>query len=165
MISRRSDTSFLRAAAVLGEAAVAPNEDGTISVDGLTASNGLPKRFQEVGPMRFRDVDGQDTLIFKPDANGVMQLILPYPFMVFKRVGISENAKILLPVLVISLGLMVLTLLLTPVAWFVRRHFDRKLDLTPLEGLLRRGIWLVFVLDLLCVIGLTGLAHVRVLSY
>ena len=169
MISRRSDTSFLRAAAVLGEAAVAPNEDGTISVDGLTASNGLPKRFQEVGPMRFRDVDGQDTLIFKPDANGVMQLILPYPFMVFKRVGISENAKILLPVLVISLGLMVLTLLLTPVAWFVRRHFDRKLDLTPLEGLLRRGIWLVFVLDLLCVIGLTGLltygfSHIEMFS-
>jgi hypothetical protein len=62
-----------------------------------------------------------------------------------------------LPVLGLSLGIMALTLLLTPIAWFVRRHFDRKLDLTPLEGLLRRGIWVVFVLDLACVIGLTGL--------
>ncbi len=157
MISRRSETSFARAAAILGEAQVVANEDGTITVAALTEPSGQPKKWQEVAPMTFRDVNGQDKLIFKPDANGAMQMILPYPFMVFKRVGFLENSSVLLPVLVISLVIMGLTLLLTPVAWLVRRHFDRKLELTPLEHLLRLGIWIVFVLDLVCVIGLTGL--------
>ena len=169
MISRRSDTSFFRAAAILGEATVVPNEDGTISVAALTDPSGQPIKFQEVAPMRFQDVNGEDTLIFKPDAEGAMQMILPYPFMVFKRVGISENSRILLPVLGLSLGIMALTLLLAPVAWLVRRHYERKLDLTQLERLLRRSIWIVFLLDLICVIGLTslityGLTHIEVFS-
>ena len=157
MISRRSDTSFIRAASVIGEATVAVNQDGTISIASLTDPDGLPKKWQEVAPMTFRDVNGQDTLIFKPDANGTMQAILPFPFMVYKRVGFWENWSVLMPVLVISLAIMMLTLLLTPVAWGVRRHFGQKLDLTARENWLRRGTWIVFALDLICVIGLTSL--------
>ena len=166
MVSRRSDTSFLRVASVLGEAKVGANEDNTISVDALTEPSGQPKRWQEVAPMTWRDVNGQDVLVFKPDANGAMQLIVPYPFMVFKRVGLWENAGLLLPVLSLSLLVMALTLLLTPVAWIVRRHYGQKLDLTPMESRLRWGTWIVFALDLICVIGLTslvmyGLTHIE----
>ena len=169
MVSRRSETSFIRAASILGEATVAPNEDGTISVSALTEPNGLPKRWQEVAPMTFRDVNGKDSLIFKPDADGNMQLIFPYPFMVFKRVGLWENAKILLPVLGISVGIMLLTLLLTPVAWLVRRHYGQTLDLTTSEKWLRRGIWIVFGLILVSLAGMVGLlqyalSHIEMLG-
>ncbi|MGD9561653.1 MAG: serine hydrolase domain-containing protein [Pyrinomonadaceae bacterium] len=157
MVSRRSETSFLRAAAVLGEVAVSVNEDGTISAAGLTDPNGLPKRWQEVAPMQFRDVRGQDTLIFKPDAEGRMQMIMHYPFMVFKRVGLFENSSILLPVLAVSLGIMLLTLVLTPIAWLVRRHYGTRLELGRLDGWLRRGIWIVFGLNLIFIGGLVGL--------
>lgn len=157
MVSRRAETSFLRVATILSGMTVAANEDDTISVSGLTDPNGLPTRWREVAPMQFRDVDGQDTLIFKPDGEGRMQMIHPYPFMVFKRVGLLENSAILLPVLGVSLGIMLLTLLLTPVAWLVRRHYGAKLEIEPLRGWLRRGVWLVFILDLVFVAGLTGL--------
>ncbi|MGB7070471.1 MAG: serine hydrolase domain-containing protein [Pyrinomonadaceae bacterium] len=156
-LSRRSEGSFLKAASLLGEATVAANEDGTISIAMLTEPDGIPIRWQEVAPMTFRDVNGQNTLIFKPDANGNMQIVLPYPFMVFQRVGFWENSSILMPVLVISLLIMLLTLLLTPVAWLVRRHFGQKLELTPMEWWLRLGTWIVFFLDLVFVAALAGL--------
>jgi len=169
MISRRSEKSFIRAASVLGEATVSVNEDGTVSVTGLNEANGEPKKWQEIAPTIYRDVNGQDKLVFKPDADGAMQVILPYPFMVYKRIGFFENSKVIMPVLVVSLLIMALTLLLTPVAWLARRHFGQKLDLTPKERWLRWGTWLVFILDLVCLIGLTSLItyaldHIEMLS-
>jgi CubicO group peptidase (beta-lactamase class C family) len=169
MVSRRSDTSFIRAASVLGEAKVAAAEDGKIIVDALTEPTGEPKKWQEVAPMTFQDVNGQDKLVFKPDYNGAMQMILPFPFMVFKRVGFWENSSLILPVLGLSLGIMALTLLLTPVAWLVRRHYGRKLELNTTERLLRWGTWVVFALDLICIVGLTSLItyalnHIEMLS-
>lgn len=98
-----------------------------------------------------------------------MQMVVPFPFMVFKRVGLWENSSIILPVLGLSLGIMGLTLLLIPVAWLVRRRYGQKLEPTSKEQLLRRGTWIVFALDLICVIGLTGLityafSHIEMLG-
>ena len=157
MISRRSETSFFKTASLVGESTVSPNEDGTITVSGLTDPDGQTKKWQEIAPMTFRDTNGQDVLVFKPDANGNMQLVLPYPFMVFQKVGLWENSKILTPVLIISLLIMLLTLVLTLVAFFVRRHYGQKLELTPTANWLRRGVWVVFALILIFVIALIGL--------
>lgn len=154
MVSRRPEGSFLRSIALLGEATVYPNEDGTVSVDALTDPNGKPKRWREVAPMTFRDVNGQDVLVFKPDQDGRMQLIVPYPFMVFHRVGVMENGKILLPVVGISLLIMLLTLVLWPISWFVRRHYGHKLELTAMDWKLRLGERLVFAFNLIFIIGL-----------
>lgn len=168
-LSRKSESSFLKAASVLGQFTVTPVGDGDIEVPQLPGVNGKPKRFQGVGPMTFLERDGQDKLIFKPDQNGQMQMILPYPFFVGQRVGKLENGKLLLTVLGISLGLMLVTLILWPVAWFVRRHYDRRLELSPPEMLLRILVRVVFVLDLVFIaalFGLTmyGLTHLEIFS-
>jgi CubicO group peptidase (beta-lactamase class C family) len=164
--SRRSDTSFFNMASLLGEATVVPNEDSTITVSAFTNPSGVPKKWERIAPMLFREVGGQDKLKFKPDANGNMMILLDYPFMTLGRVGIARNAKLMLPVLVISLIIMALTLILMPVAWFVRRQFGQKLDVPALAGWLRRGVWIAFALDLICVIGLGvlltyGLSHIE----
>lgn len=169
IISRRSESSFLKVASILGEATVTPREDGTIQVAGLNDTNGQPKTWREVAPMKFREVNGQDVLVFKPDANGVMQIILPYPFMIFQRVGIGENSGILLPVLIISLLIMVFSLIFSPIAWIVRRHYGQKLELSRLEKLLRFGVWITFALDLIFVIALVSfvtyaLSHIELLG-
>ncbi|MBA3692559.1 MAG: serine hydrolase [Acidobacteria bacterium] len=156
MISRRFESSLFKLLAVLGEASVSANEDGTIAVDALTEPNGKPKRWREVAPLTFRDVRGQDSLIFKPDQNGRMQLIVPYPFMVFQRVGFRENGKILLPVLGLSLFIMLLTLVLWFVAWLVRRHYGSKLELTTWEWRLRLAVRIVFALNLIFIAALLG---------
>lgn len=170
ILSRRAENSFLRVASVLSQAAVAPNADDTISVGLLTGANGAPVKWKAVGPGKFRDVDGQDMLIFKPDHDGRMQMIIgKYPFMVGQKVGVFENSGILLPVLGVSLGIMLLTLILAPIAWIVRRRYGQKLELAPTGKWLRRGVWIVFALDLIFVaslVGLTmyGLSHIEVFS-
>jgi CubicO group peptidase (beta-lactamase class C family) len=168
-LSRRSDTSFLKTASLLGQFTVSPVGDGDIEVPQLTGPNGKPKHWQAVGPMTFVERGGQDKLIFKPDQNGHMQMILPYPFFVGQRVGTLQNGKLLLTVLGISVGLMLLTLILWPVGWFVRRHYGHKLELTSRERLLRILVRIVFALDLIFIaalFGLTmyGLTHLEIFS-
>jgi CubicO group peptidase (beta-lactamase class C family) len=147
MSSRRSD-SLLKLVALGTQATVSANEDNTVSVSNMIDANGKPKRWREVAPMTFRDINGQDSLIFKPDRNGRMQLIWPYPSVVYQRVGLWENSRILLPVAGLSLLTMLLTLLLGFVAWLVRRHYEQPLKLTPLEWRLHWAVRIVFALNL-----------------
>ncbi|MFY9555663.1 MAG: serine hydrolase domain-containing protein [Blastocatellia bacterium] len=169
MLSRRSDASFLKSTTLIGELTVSPAEGGTIEVAQLTGPNGKPKRWREVAPMTFLEENGQDKLVFKPDQNGRMQMILPYPFFVGQRVGIFENNKILLPVIGVSLFVMLLTLVLWPVAWFVRRHYGHKLEQTRGERRLRLAVRLVFSVDLVFIVAMIGLVvygltHLEVFS-
>jgi CubicO group peptidase (beta-lactamase class C family) len=157
ILSRRSQTSFLKTASVLGEFTVSPTAEGMIVVAELLQPNGQPKKWQEVAPKVFQEEHGQDKLIFKPDQSGRMQLILPYPFFLGQRVGVLENKKILLPVLGGSLLVMLLTLLLWPIAWLVRRHYGHKLELSKTDLLMRIGVRIVLALDLIFVAALTGL--------
>jgi CubicO group peptidase (beta-lactamase class C family) len=158
IVSRRSE-SLLKSLALLAEATVSANEDDTISVSLLglvNDANGKPKRWREVAPMTFRDINGQDSVIFKPDQNGRMQIILPFPIMVFQRVGLWENSRILLPVAGISLLTMLLTLPLGFVAELVRRHYRQQLKLTALERRLRWAVRIVFALNLFFIVTLFG---------
>nr|MBA2702680.1 sce7726 family protein [Blastocatellia bacterium] len=59
-------------------------------------SSVLDKVTLVVGRRHEHDVNGQDTLIFKPDRNGQMQMIISFPFMIFQRVGLWQNNRILL---------------------------------------------------------------------
>jgi CubicO group peptidase (beta-lactamase class C family) len=168
-LSRRSDSSFFRLASLLGELTVSPTNDGDIEVSLLTGPSGKPKRWQAVSATTFIERDGQDKLIFKPDQNGQLQMILPFPFFVGQPVSKLHSGKLLLPVLVISLFVMLLTLILWPITWFVRRHFGSKLDLTPGERLLRLGVRIVFLLDLIFIASLLGLltyglSHLEIFS-
>lgn len=169
ILSRRSENSFLKAASLVSQFTVSPEGEGDIVTPQLTGANGQPKRWQAIGPMTFRERDGQDKLVFKPDESGRMQMVLPYPFFVGQRAGMFQNGKVLLVVLGVSLFLMLLTLILWPVGWFVRRHYGHKLQLTGTERLLRFLVRIVFALDLIFVaslIGLTmyGLTHLEVFS-
>ena len=53
---------------------------------------------------------------------------------------------------------MLLTLILWIVSWFVRRHYEHKLELTGLDWWLRIGVRLVFAIDLIFVAALVYLA-------
>jgi hypothetical protein len=58
MLSRRSETSFLKALTLIGQFSVSPVEDGAIEVAQLTGANGKPKRWREVAPMTFLEESG-----------------------------------------------------------------------------------------------------------
>jgi hypothetical protein len=156
-LSRRSESSFLRTITLLSQFTVAPVGEGEIEVAQLTGPNGKPKRWQGIGPMTFIEKGGQDKLVFKPDQNGQMQMVLPYPFFIGQRVGTFQNGKLLLTVMAVSLIIMLLTLVLWPISWIVRKCFGRKLELTGRERLLRIGVRLAFALDIIFIAGLVGL--------
>ena len=91
-----------------------------------------------------------------------------YPVFVGERQARCQNGKLLLTVLGISLGLMLLTLILWPVAWGVQ-HYGGTLELTSTERLLRVLVRIVFILDLIFIaalFGLTmyGLNHLEIFS-
>ena len=169
ILSRRAETSFMKAAFLVNQFTVSPEGEGDIVTPQLTGANGKPKRWQAIGPMTFRERDGQDKLIFKPDESGRMQMVLPYPFFLGQRTSTFQNAKVLLVVLGVSLGLMLITLILWPVGWFVRRHYGHKLELTRTEALLRILVRIVFALNLIFIVALIGLilyglTHLEVFS-
>jgi CubicO group peptidase (beta-lactamase class C family) len=158
LLSLQFQSSPLRSLSYLSEFDVAPTEDGMIEVGQLIDPNGKPARWREVAPMTFRKVNGQDTLIFKPDQSGRMQMIVSmFPFYVFHRVGFWHSKTMLLAVVVISLLIMLLTVVLWPIGWIVRRYYGYRLDLTGVEGLLRWGVRIVFLLDLIFAIGLAAI--------
>jgi hypothetical protein len=76
---------------------------------------------------------------------------------IFQRVGLGQDRKVLLPVVIVSLSLMALTLLVWPVAALVRRHYGRKLELTPQQRRLRLAVKIVVALDILFVVSLVGI--------
>jgi CubicO group peptidase (beta-lactamase class C family) len=157
MVSRRSGGSMFKMLSILGEVSVSANKDDTVSVSAFNEPNGKPKKFVEVAPMKFRDVNGQDTLIFKKDGSGQMQMIIDYPFMVFTQVGLWQNAVVMLPVLGGSLLIMLLTLILWFVSWLVRRHYGQKLELTRQEWWLRLLVRIGFALNLIFAVALLSL--------
>ncbi len=156
-ISRRPQDSLFRSLVLFGEATVSPADDGSIVVSSMLGPNGKPKKWEAIGPKKFRETGGQDILIFKPDSSGQMQLIMQYPFMIYQRVGLWENSKLMIPVLGVSLVLMLLTLVLWPVAWLIRRHYGRKLELTRMEWWLRILTRLVFAANIVFISALVGL--------
>ena len=147
--SRRSESSFFALLTLLGEAKVTANADGTISVDEFKGPNGQPKKYEEIGPLFFREVHGQDHVAFKKDANGQWQFQIDWPIFIFQKVGLLESKAFNLTELVFGLCVVVLTILLWPVAAIVRKHYGKTLDYTATEKKSRRTARLVSVLFIL----------------
>jgi CubicO group peptidase (beta-lactamase class C family) len=152
IVSRRADTTVMKVFNVLGQAKVFPNDDGTISVSDLKDLNGEPKKFKEIGPLLFRESNGQDKIGFKRDDSGRWVLVIDYPFMVFQKSPWNVNSALNLPIIIASMVIMALALLLWPVAALTRRHYGQKLTLTPRDKKLR------LLVKIACALGLIFLA-------
>jgi CubicO group peptidase (beta-lactamase class C family) len=149
LLTRRSETTILSIGMMLNQVKVIPNADHTISVGQMKDLNGVPKRFQEISPLLFREVGGQDLLAFKRDDSGRMILINDRPIAVGQRVAWHQASGFNLFILVGSLATCLLTLMLWPIAHFTRRHYGRALELSPVLWKLRTGSRLACALDLL----------------
>ena len=153
IISRRSQTTILKALTVLGESKVSSNPDSTISLEDLKDLNGQPKKLEEIGPLMFRAVHDQDRVAFKRDESGRLALVTDFPVFVFQRSPWNENSSFNLPLIVSAMVVLLLTLLFWPVAALIRRHYRQPLNLTPQQRRLRLMVRLACLFDLLFVCG------------
>lgn len=130
ILSRRSEGALFRLPYLLLESNVVPGKDATIQIPDLKGLNGKPKKWQEIRPFVFQEVDGQDLLIFKKkeNANGY-RAIIPYPFFVYDTAPWYASSKFVISVLVFTIGIFLLTLLLWPIAAIIRRYYGARLEL------------------------------------
>ena len=146
IVSRRADTTIMKVLNVVGEAKVSGNDDGTLSVSDLKDSSGVPKKFREIAPLLFREVNGQDKLGFKRDETGNFVEAIDFPFMVFQKASLNQNSAFQIPMIITALVLAVLTIILWPVMAIVRRHYGQRLELTPQTRRLRLLVRLTCVM-------------------
>ena len=166
--SRRPWESLLKILNVAGQAQVSVNPDGTISVSDLKDLNGKPKKLSEIGPLLFRDVNGQDHAAFV-QAGGYQVLSFDFPPIVLLKAPWYLNSGLQLFLLFGSLAVFLLALIFWPVTAILRRHYNHPLDLNARERKLRAWARIVCLLNLVFVLGfvaffIAGLKDIGIFS-
>jgi CubicO group peptidase (beta-lactamase class C family) len=151
--SRRGEATFLRITELLGQLKVFFNSDGTMSIDPLKGTNGELKRYEEIAPLLYREVNGQDLIGFHKNSNGLMEFSIDYPFFVFERASLTDNKLFNLLIFGLSLSFIALAVLFWPIGAAIRWHYGTKLNLTAPEKRLRLAVRIVCILDLVFVVG------------
>ncbi|HEX3233923.1 MAG TPA: serine hydrolase [Gemmatimonadales bacterium] len=160
--SRRAQSSFLSILGLIGDAKVTTNDDSTISLAGLDGLNGQPKKWREVSPFIWREVDGKNWLAAKVEGGKVAMLSGDEisPFMMFLPSPWWRSSVWLLPLLEVSLAALLLTLLLWPTTALVRRHYRTAFPLEGVQASAYRWIRLAVAATLLTLLGWFGLFSV-----
>ncbi len=149
--SRRND-SALRPLYLLGQASVVAKPDNTIVVSPWTNYAGKPLSWREVGPLTYREVNGDAHLKFVTDANGKIDYWatdIEVPVFVFQRVSAARSMGTVSLGASLSFLLLIVALLSWGVGGWVRRHYRRPLvlDASQLRSRLlsRLGVLALFV--------------------
>jgi len=153
--SRRKD-SAMRMVFMLGQSQVTANPDGTINVDALKNLADVQKKWREVGPLVYREVNGQAHLKFITDANGNVSFWTTdefIPVFIFQKTSGLEQLSMLKYVGGAFLAILAATLLIWIVGVLVRRHYAHPLVLEPLGARLRLASRLGVVVYLAMVVG------------
>jgi hypothetical protein len=148
LTTRRSESSFLRVGAVEENVKVTPDENGTIKVEPFKDFNGQIKKWQEIAPLVYRSVNGQDLLAFVRDAQGNMLLAPNFPAAAEQRVSLAQSADFSQALIVGVLVILGLTLVCWPVAAMIRGHYNQRLDLDPSYMRLRPWVRVVCAVDI-----------------
>ena len=90
LTTRRSESSFLKVGAVEENIRVTPDENGTIKAEPIKDFNGQIKKWQEIAPLVYRSVNGQDLLAFVHDEHGNMILAPNFPAAAEQRISLMQ---------------------------------------------------------------------------
>jgi hypothetical protein len=153
ILSRRPVTNLLSFTAFLENPTVTAANDGTITVDILKGLNQVPQTWVEIGPLLYREKDGQDLVGFTRDSEGRLVLSTTFPAEVGVKASLAENKiwneGLLGFIAIVCVG----ALLAWPIGAWIRGHYGRPLELSREQLRLRLAIRAVAALDvafLLC---------------
>jgi CubicO group peptidase (beta-lactamase class C family) len=159
--SRRSESTFFKIPAILGQFAVSSDEKGILTLEGNKNLRGSLKRWREIGPLLYHEVDGPDLIAFHRNESGAVTELLASPVTLEQRVTGFANKKLLLPLIGGSLALLLATVVLWPIAALIRKRYARPLPLPPRDRFLFRLSRIVCLLELIF-LALVGLPLSRV---
>jgi hypothetical protein len=156
-ISRRAETSLLKAFTALSQATVSARDDGTIEVSILTGPNGQLRRFEPIGDGIFREVNGQDRIAFLRDATGRITMAPWFSgVQILQRVEPSESSLTVLGILGTASLILLLNLILWPVAALIRWRYYTGLEWRTPAHLLRAGTMAASAALLTMIFGIAG---------
>src|ERR1051326_5270875 len=152
--TRRGETTFLKLVALLDQFRVSSDKDGILTVEGSKNQSGELKKWQEVAPLVYNEVNGSERIAFRSDASGKVNEMLPFP-AVYEGQRLSWYASKTFVGVVIggSLLLAVLTALFRPVAVLVRKRYQRPLFTAKTDRILYFLSRIVCLGELLLILG------------
>ena len=144
--NRRADSSFFRLLSMLGSAKVTMDKDGILSVSAFKTAGGAVKKWREVGPYYWQEVNGDSRMaarIVNGRMLGFVSDDLP-PVLLFQRAPAWANPW---PLYLSSLYILLFTLLWPITMWAralrravrARRHACQGLPAHPLRRPVRRA--------------------------
>ena len=126
--TRRSETTFLRFVALMDQFNVKSDKDGILTVEDNKNQRGESKKWKEIAPLVYSEVDGSERIAFRRDSSSTVTEMLPFPSIYEgQRVPFYNDKRLINPVVGGNLLLVLLTVLLWPVAVFIRRKYQRPL--------------------------------------
>jgi CubicO group peptidase (beta-lactamase class C family) len=139
--SRAGGFNWFRAIALIGQTTVAVDKDNNLVASSITDPSGTPRKWREVGPWLWQEVNGSDFLQAIPNGKGGVKMfsITPYaPIIEFVPAPASLNAGWILPVAGIALLVLLIAAIGWPVVRVVRWRYGYKSDLAGRPLLLHR---------------------------
>jgi CubicO group peptidase (beta-lactamase class C family) len=126
--TRRGETTFQKILALLSQFRVGSDKDGVLRIEGEKNQGGELKKWKEIAPLVYSEIDNLEKIAFRRDASGTVREMLPFP-AIFEGQRVPWYASKTSIDLVIggNLVLALLTVLLWPVAVLVRRKYERPL--------------------------------------
>jgi hypothetical protein len=149
---------------------VSSDKEGVLQIEGMKNQSGELKRWSEMAPLVYREIDGLERIGFRRDASGAVGEMLPFPAIYEGQRVPWYASKIFIGLLIGgSLLLALLTVLLWPVAVIIRKRYQRPLFNTKIDRVLyflSRIVCLAEVLFLLApIVALSqGLEHIVILG-
>ncbi len=123
--SRGIRSNFLHILDLISPIAIGPDEDGKLSAPMVTNTGNKPRRWVEIEPYVWKDLDSDEKLGAKVENGQVTRWSFDTvsPFMVFDRAPWYKNPAWLAPALYSALGLLFLSAISWPVGAVARRRF------------------------------------------
>src|ERR1051325_732411 len=126
--TRRGETTFLRTLSLLDQFSATSDKEGIIQIEGMKNQSGELKRWREIAPLIYREVDGLEKIGLCRDVSGAIDKLLPFPEIYEGQRDPWYASKIFVGLLVGgSLLLALLTVLLWPAAVIIRKRYQRPL--------------------------------------
>jgi hypothetical protein len=153
--SRAGVAGWTRLMQIMRPTQLSVNPDNTISVSALTGFDGSVKKWREVAPFVWREVNGRSRVTVLRDEAGAPTILADddgLPVYVYLRSSFATGPNAL-PLIQAAIAVLLVAALSWPVTALVRRHYGATLRLERRDLLLYRAARLACIVSLLFAAG------------
>ena len=124
-LTRRIERTMLDLVYTTGQNQITMDDEGLLSVGGITTLGGATKRWREVAPFVWRDVAGNDRMAAKLRDKKIESVWFDetVPAFVLQKVPVWRSGAWIIPALLVSLATLLLAVIGWPLTALIRKHY------------------------------------------